>query len=114
MGDVVDTHAIKIALEQVVALEGKVRVGKGKLCDQQVRWLWNPLAASHTELPNNLVNLRIVGIRRSQLKRVRLFNEQDVLDAEQSFARVIDSRCKLCPPIIRLRPRHPRPQSCSR
>src|SRR5258708_12680447 len=100
MGDVVDTHAIKIALEQVVALEGKVRVGKGKLCDQQVRWLWNPLAASHTELPNNLVNLRIVGIRGSQLKPFRLFNEQKVLDPDQSFPRVLQSRSTLSARII--------------
>src|ERR1700733_4822862 len=98
----------------MAALEGKVRVGKSKLRDQQVRWFWNLLVVPHAELSNHLFYLRIIGIRGSELKRVRLLEQQEVLDAHRSFARVIKSRCKLGARIIRIRHRHPRGQRWGR
>src|SRR5208282_6764930 len=66
--------------------------------------------APYPELGNRLLHLRIIWIRRSQLKRVRLLEQQEVLDAHRRFARVIQSRLQLGSRIVSIRPRHPRRQ----
>ena len=94
----------------MIALESKVRVGKSKLRDQQVRWLGNLFVVPQAELPNDFLHLRIIGIRGSELKRFRLLEQHEVFDAHGSFSRVIKSRCEAGTRIVRIRPRHPRRQ----
>ncbi len=75
IGDVIDIHTIKIPLEQVIALERKVRVRESQLRDHQLHRLRNLRDVADTKLANRLLHLRIVGIGGAELKRVRLLEQ---------------------------------------
>src|SRR5580658_5805097 len=107
MGDVKNIHAIKISLEQVVALERQVRVRESKLGDDQPHRLLVLRGVAYAELSKNLLYLRIIGIGGAQLKRVGLLEQKEVLDAHPRFARVIQPRLQLGSRIVRIRARHP-------
>ena len=89
MGDVIDTQAIKIPLEQVVALEREVRVRKSQLRDHQLHRLWHLRGLAHAELAKHLLHLRIIRIGDPQLKRAGFLDQHEVPDAYRRFTRVI-------------------------
>ena len=54
------------------------------------------------------VTFGIIGIVGAELKRVRLFEQREVLDAHRRFARVVHSGRELGTRIVGIRTRHPR------
>ena len=66
-------------LEQVAALERKIRVGESKLCAYQLRRLRHLRDITHAKLAQRLLHLWIIGINGTDLKSVRLLDQQKVL-----------------------------------
>ena len=82
IGDVIDGHAVEISLEQVVALEGQVRIRESKPGDGQMHFLGklrNHSAYAH--LADHLLNLGVIGIGGAQLECVGLFEQEKVLES---------------------------------
>jgi hypothetical protein len=100
MGNVIDIHAIKISLKQVVALERKIRVRKSKLRDDQMQGLRHLCDIRRVELPQHLQHLWIIGVSGPELKCGRLLEKHKVLDAHRCFTRVIKARLQLCARIV--------------
>ena len=88
--DVKDIHAIKISLEQVVALERQIRVRKGQLRDRQMHLLGNLCRnLANAEQANRFLHSWIVRVRGTQLKCIGLLEQYQMLEAHRRLARVI-------------------------
>jgi hypothetical protein len=94
----------------MVALEREVGIGERELRDYQLQRLRHFCSGANPELRNHLLYLRIVCFRRAQLKRVGLFEEQDVIESHRGFARVVEARRELGTRIVRIRACHSRRQ----
>src|SRR5438445_576406 len=85
VGNVKDIHAIKVALEEVAALERKIRVRESKLRQHQMHWLRNLRNTRHVELSQHLPHLWIIGISGPELKCAGLLEKREVLHAHRCF-----------------------------
>src|SRR5260370_40467676 len=94
-GDVVDIYAVEISLEEVVALEGEVRVRECKLRDRELDRLGKLRDVTDAELADGLLNLWVVGIRYAELKRVGFLEQKEGLDAHGGFTGVVENGSKL-------------------
>jgi hypothetical protein len=82
IGDVVDIYSIKIALKEVIALEGEVGVGECELGDRQLNCFGKFRDVADAELADCLLHFGIVGIGCTELEGVGLFEQEKMPDAQ--------------------------------
>ena len=110
IGDVINIYAVKISLEEMVALEREVRVREGELSDHDLQWLRDLHSAANAELLNGFLDFRIIGIGGAELKRVGLLHELQVLHAHGRFASVVEPGSQLVAGIVDVGAGHSRGQ----
>ncbi len=84
----------------MVALEGQVRVGERELRNDQLERLGHLRGTADAKLADGLLHLGIISVGRAKLKRVRLPDQHDVLDAHRGLASVIQAGSQLGARIV--------------